>query len=194
MSSSAKIEANRRNGAKSRGPITAKGKKKSSQNSLKHGLRSEKMLVLSNESEANFDSLVKACETHFTPANAFEAELVQEIAAARWRLRRAWIVETNLIDEEMHKQSDKLRERYGEFDEGTRIASAFRSLADETNALNLVTRYETRLRRSFQTTLEILQKIKMPNEPNSAPLPPDGATDNNAHTCVNHTHATEPRP
>ena len=172
VSSPKKIEANRRNGAKSRGPVTESGKKKSSQNALKHGLRAEKMLVLSNESEANFDSLVTACETHFTPTNAFETELVQEIAAARWRLRRAWTVETNLIDEEMHKQSKELRERYGEFDEGTRIASAFRALADETNALNLVTRYETKLRRSFQTTLEILQKSRSPKDPNAAPASP----------------------
>ena len=166
MASEAQIEANRRNGTKSRGPKTPEGKAISSANAIKHGLRAEKMVVLSNESDENFDTLLEACHAHFNPSNAFEAELVHEIAAARWRLRRAWTVETNLLDIQMHQQDAKLRERYGEFDEGTRLASAFTALAAESRSLTLVTRYETSLRRSFQSTVKLLENRKLPNEPN----------------------------
>ena len=165
MASQAKIEANRRNGAKSRGPITPEGKAKSCQNALKHGLRAEKILVLSNEDETKFGGLLEACHNHFRPANAFEADLVEEIAAARWRLRRTWTVETSLLDTEMHRQDAALRERYSEFDEAARLAAAFSHLADNGRALSLLTRYEAALRRNFNSTVRLLENAKLPNEP-----------------------------
>ena len=169
MASQAQIEANRRNGAKSRGPITPEGKQKSSNNALKHGRRAEKTLVLSNESEDKFKDLHQACQAHFHPANDFEDELVYEIAVARWRLRRTWTIETNLLDTEMVRQDTELRERYAGLDEGTRLAAAFSSLADSGSALTLIPRYETALRRSFQSAVRLLTKTGLPNEPNSPP-------------------------
>ena len=104
MATQAQTGANHRNGAKSRGPITPEGKQNSSTNTLRHGLRAEKTLVLSNESEGKFRELHQACRAHFYPANNFEDELVHEIAVARWRLRRTWTIETNLLDSEMVRQ------------------------------------------------------------------------------------------
>jgi hypothetical protein len=157
MATQRQIDSARRNGARSRGPVTAEGKVRSSANALKHGLRSEKLLVLRNESGESWDDLLSACVRCFAPADEFEAELVQEIAAARWRMRRAWAVETGLFDSQMEKQNAQLRESYGALDETTRLAAAFTALADDTNALNLVTRYETRLRRSFESALDRLE-------------------------------------
>ena len=157
MASEKQIDASRRNGAKSRGPVTPEGKQRSAANALRHGLRAEKLLVLRNESGENWESLLAACIRCFTPQDAFEAELVAEIAAARWRMRRAWAVETSLFDSQMEKQDASLRETRGEaLDESTRLAAAFTALADETKSLNLVTRYETRLRRSFESALDRL--------------------------------------
>jgi hypothetical protein len=174
MASKAQIEANRRNGAKSRGPITPEGKEKASTNALKHGLRAEKTFVLSNESEDKFEDLHKACRAHFHPANHFEDELVHEIAVARWRLRRTWTIETNLLDIEMVRQDTELRERYAGHDEGARLASAFSTLADNGSALTLITRYETALRRSFHAAVRLLSKAGLPNEPNLSPEPRPG--------------------
>jgi hypothetical protein len=50
--STARAEASRRNGARSRGPRTPEGKARSSQNALKHGIRAQKFLVLPDEDAA----------------------------------------------------------------------------------------------------------------------------------------------
>jgi hypothetical protein len=52
MATQAQIDACRRNGRKSRGPITPEGRAKSSMNALKHGKRSKKLPLLRNESMA----------------------------------------------------------------------------------------------------------------------------------------------
>ena len=57
--SSARAEASRTNGAKSRGPKTPEGKARSAQNALRHGMRAEKHVVLP-EDAAEFGALVAA--------------------------------------------------------------------------------------------------------------------------------------
>ena len=55
--SSARAEASRKNGARSRGPKTAEGKARSARNALKHGLRAEKYVVLPEEDADEFAGL-----------------------------------------------------------------------------------------------------------------------------------------
>jgi hypothetical protein len=117
-----------------------------------------------------WEELLAACMRCFAPRDEFEAELVTQIAAARWRMRRTWAVETGLFDSKMDAQDARLRETCATVDEGARLAAAFTALADETSALGLVTRYETRLRRSFESALDRLhahrdRKKIFPNEP-----------------------------
>src|SRR5215213_5819039 len=47
--SPAQVEASRRNGARSRGPVTPEGKAQSSRNTLKHGLTAMHHLVVEDE-------------------------------------------------------------------------------------------------------------------------------------------------
>ncbi len=85
----ARAEASRRNGAKSRGPKTAEGKARSSQNAIRHGLRARRWVLLGGESEAEFKRLEAALIEEWAPEGVTQSLLVQQIAAAAWRVGRA---------------------------------------------------------------------------------------------------------
>jgi hypothetical protein len=187
MGTTKQIESARRNGRKSRGPKTPEGKEKSSMNALKHGLRSEKLYVLRNETEDNLRALFDACIGKFNPSDAFEFELVSEIAYARWRMRRFWTIEAALLDDTMETQAPKLAEEFEHLDEQTRLARAFADLSDNHRAIHLLPRYEAHVRRNFDRAVTNMLRLraaagppapaatgapapsteKLPNEPDS---------------------------
>ena len=160
MASQRKIDAARRNGALSRGPVTAQGREKSSRNSLKHGITAKKLFVLANESSAAFDELLEGFNRHYQPANELEHEICLNIAYAYWRLRRLSVVETGLFDDRMAAITDESCRN----DESIRLARTFDALANE-NSLGLLTKYEARLYRTFYRLVEQLEKAKRKNEP-----------------------------
>jgi hypothetical protein len=101
---------------------------------------------------------------------------VEEIAGAKWRLRRLRFIETGLFDHEMDAQAEDLAATYDQADESIRQALAFKSLADNSRSLALLSRYETRLQRGYLQAVEAfknlqvenapkLEKIILPNEP-----------------------------
>ncbi len=71
----------------STGPRSPEGKAKSSQNSLKHGCRSEKT-VLPDEDPAEFESTVQAWFDHYRPDSQPAIGLVEQLALAHWKLKR----------------------------------------------------------------------------------------------------------
>jgi len=97
--SSARAEASRRNGAKSRGPKTFEGKARSAQNALKHGMRAEKYVVLPEEDAAEFAGLEAALIEELAPVGALQTVLARRVAVAAWRLARADRIETDLFAE-----------------------------------------------------------------------------------------------
>jgi hypothetical protein len=97
--SSARAEASRKNGAKSRGPKTPEGKARSAQNALKHGLRAEKYVVLPEEDAAEFAGLEAALIEELAPVGVLQTVLAQRIAVAAWRLARADRIEADLFAE-----------------------------------------------------------------------------------------------
>ncbi len=161
MSSLRRILSSRANGARSRGPVTPEGKARSSRNSIRHGLLA-KCVVLSNESPAGFQELHDQFVDRFGPADGVEQGLLEEMVSAYWRLRRAWAIETRLIDDALVGQPPG--------DELGRIAGAFKSLACRPE-LALIHRYETRLHAISQRALYnflLLRAGDMPNEPTHA--------------------------
>jgi hypothetical protein len=97
--SSARAEASRKNGARSRGPKTAAGKARSAQNALRHGLRAEKYVVLADEDADEFGALEAALEDELAPAGALQRFLARRVACAAWRLMRAERLEVELFAE-----------------------------------------------------------------------------------------------
>jgi len=87
-----KRAANQQNARRSTGPRTLEGKAKVRYNALKHGLLAKEVIVpLGDEYEkrADFDHLVHELYKHYAPVGPIEAMLVDKIAVAYWRLRRA---------------------------------------------------------------------------------------------------------
>ena len=81
MSSNRRKKSSRANGAKSNGPSSPEGKKRSSRNAVQHGLLAQ-CLLLTGEDAKNFDILVQNHDRRFQPADGIEFGLVEEMCAA----------------------------------------------------------------------------------------------------------------
>lgn len=163
-------ESSRLNGTKSTGPTTPDGLARSSQNALKHGLHS-KQVLLPTESADDYRSLVASYFHQFGPTTPLQAELVETLAATRWRLRRLASIECALL---LNQSVEKVRQIPSDHtDADSRLAWSFKSLADASTAFPLIIRYEATLSRTFERTfkqLERLQTQKQQNEP-TTPTP-----------------------
>jgi hypothetical protein len=95
--SPAQIEAARRNGARSRGPVTAEGKARASRNALKHGLAALEHLVLDGEDAAELEAMTARLLSEVGPESEIEARLVRRMAVAFWKGERAERIEVALF-------------------------------------------------------------------------------------------------
>jgi hypothetical protein len=74
------------------GPRTGLGKERSKRNARKHGLFAE-VLILPDESRAEFDALWRGLRNDFKPVGTFEKDRVEMLAVTRWQQRRLLIAE-----------------------------------------------------------------------------------------------------
>jgi hypothetical protein len=162
MVSTLKSDTARANGAKSRGPTTTEGKEKSSRNALKHGLTAGSGNILldcedPDEFEETFNKLLGIHE----PATPAENDIVEEMVAARWRIRRMWTIETGLLNAEvLTQQSSPSVSEGASPDASINLASAFRTLADDSRSLALASRYEARLQRNYDRAYKTLRELQ----------------------------------
>ena len=89
MPTEKQIAASRANGAKTHGPVTPEGKRKSARNSFRHGLLA-KAIVFEGESREQFTALLKAFCDELQPQSHIEDLLVQKMAVNQWRQERLW--------------------------------------------------------------------------------------------------------
>jgi hypothetical protein len=167
MPSKRKSRASRANGAKSKGPVTPEGKARSSRNALKHGLNSE-IVVLPHEDRAAFEDLRDSYMERFQPAGQPEADLVETMASARWRLNRLVAIESRLFEKEMVLHDAEISGQFKEIDGEGKLACVFDRCANEGKALNMLLRYEGQLNRTYDRAfrqLQVLQKSKPPAPP-----------------------------
>ena len=94
------LAANARNATRSTGPRTAEGKAAVSGNAVKHGLCSQRTLI-PGEDPKRFAALREGIMTDVRPTGDTEYVLVERIATAAWRLKRATRYETSLIEDAM---------------------------------------------------------------------------------------------
>jgi len=162
----------RSNGAKSYGPVTPQGKARSASNSSTHGIF-KSPYTLRNENDPVFLQLEAEFNEEWDPQGPTETVLVEQMILCQWRLRRIWAAETAGIDMQMDEDAAELAEAYGEFDEACRTAAAFKHLADGSNFLNLLQRYDTSLSRQFDRALVRLRELQRDRAPEPQPLQPD---------------------
>src|SRR5204863_7783573 len=93
MATRSQIAANRRNGAKSKGPHTEEGRAVASRNSLKHGLTAEQVVLIFGETADDFTRFHDEMRASFAPMDAVEERLVEHAVVCAWRLRRAYRAE-----------------------------------------------------------------------------------------------------
>jgi len=136
MSSPNRIEINRANAQHSTGPKTAEGKQKSSQNSLRHGLTGQIVVVLPNEDLQVYEAHLKSFIDEYHPSGATETNLVQALADTSWRLNRVAGLEANLL-----MQSDA-------------------TLESQCKALANLSLHSQRLSRQFERTIIQLRQLQ----------------------------------
>lgn len=124
------------------GPITVAGKKRSSRNSLKHGILS-KQLILENENRAEFDSLFGNLVNDLQPEGTLEETLVESLAIVIWRGRRLISAENELISEDRD-----LEDSEAEF------------VLPSPSGLDPILRYETHLGRQMERIIRLLDRLQ----------------------------------
>jgi hypothetical protein len=156
---SLKAETARINGARSNGPATEAGKAASSQNSLKHGLTSSRV-VLPHESQDEFDRLEASFISRFKPYDEVEHELVHEMASARWRLRRIEAMEAALFRKAFKQQQEAL----GPDADPMEVQDAAYAEVAESKSLRMLSRHQSQLRRCYEKAwreLELIQENRV---------------------------------
>jgi hypothetical protein len=174
MSSLRRIRASRANGDLSRGPKTPQGKQRSARNSLRHGLLA-RCVVLQDECPETFAALLADHIARLQPADGLELGMVEHMAASDWRLRRAWALETRLLDKQIAAQAAGPTL--------DRMADAFSGLA-EGPAIALIHRYEARLHLMYQRSLHNLLILRLSTA--QTPLPPNHALPNEPSPISEH--------
>ncbi|MEP6960794.1 MAG: hypothetical protein ABI995_01880 [Acidobacteriota bacterium] len=185
-------QASRINGAKSKGSTTPNGKARSSQSALKHGLNS-KTILIPGESQKDFDDFRDAVVHQLQPRTQLEMEIVESMAANRWRLRRVPSLEANMLINEINHRvhyQDNVRDMEDE----NRLAYAFDSLNKE---LALLIRYQSSLERNYLKAYKHLQELQLqelPNEPEELPDPRESVSIRGPIPASDHPETPLPDP
>jgi len=162
MATELQIQASRATGARSCGPVTAQGKLNSSKNNTRHGLLA-RTIVMDSESLEGFEQLLDSYREEFDPQTATETSLVETMAIARWRYLRVCHMQRATLDIEMARQESSASAP------PIRAVGVFRTLSDNSRALDLLLRYETAFERQFTRALRAL--LQLQSRPGRGPDP-----------------------
>ncbi len=153
MVSIKKIEANRQNAQKSSGPKTPQGKAKASQNAVTHGLTSQRP-VLAIEDKDEFDAFANEILVWLDPQNPIETLLARRVAILSWRMQRASVYETLVLDNLLNSNSGD------EPDPDTHLGQVLAADFQNQQTLTKVQNYETKIERSMLRCLNTLKRIR----------------------------------
>jgi hypothetical protein len=150
MATLTQIDANRANAQHSTGPRTLEGKARSARNNLRHGFRSQ-TVILPGEDPAEYSAMLAELTAHLHPASLTETRLVREMADAEWRLRRARVCQEEMLSVRV----EDLSALHPDLTIEHIHAAAFNSLFKETGFINFL-RYEARFERQYNGSYKTL--------------------------------------
>jgi hypothetical protein len=152
----AQRQASRRNGALSRGPITAEGKAIVAHNAISHGLTA-KVNLLTTEERPAFNALLQSFLATFAPQSDPEFCCVEEMATAKWKMRRAWAMETARLDLQMDRDTAALNAQIASPDHATRTSLAWIAARPDLEPFH---RYASQLLRDHDRAYRHLQQLR----------------------------------
>ena len=171
MATEAQIVANRANAQKSTGPRTAEGKEKVAQNAVKHGLFSQKNVVIS-ENQVEFDLLEGEMLEELAPVGVMETMLAERIVSLTWRLKRAERMQNEAIDFKIRREINSMfpelskslltgqpQEKPGKYDDIALGYIAHRDFVD-ARVLERLSMYERRFELSLYKTMKEFKKLQ----------------------------------
>ena len=135
MTTNKQNTANRENSTHSTGPTSDLGKSTASQNALKHGLASGK-LIMPVENEDDYTSLLNSLLEEHLPTTPTETLLIQDMAKFHW-----------LTDRAIRLHCDAM-------------GHTFVCLNDQRPLLTLLLRYQTANERAFHRSFEALIALR----------------------------------
>ena len=100
MATAKQLLANKNNARKSTGPKSAAGKLKSSQNAIKHGLCTEKFMVI-GEKVDELDYVKDELTNQLKPIGIHQEIIVSKMIDVAIRMKRVPIIEAGILNHEM---------------------------------------------------------------------------------------------
>jgi hypothetical protein len=168
--SDAKLDANRANAQWSTGPKTEPGKARSSRNAVKHGLFCKNVLI-PGEDPGEFHSLRDAFLRRLNPRDIVELEVVEDIIAAQWKLKRLRGAEKEAYLDEAAAMQDELARFHAVHNPTAKPIDppvpdvgllTWRMLRSGTNShLDRLSRHEQRLVNNIRRSTAQLEQLQM---------------------------------
>ena len=149
----------RENAKKSTGPKTPEGKQVSSRNAFKHGYYMQ-TAIMPGENQERFHEFLNDHMEAFLPTNPVEMDLVESIALTKWRLNRINSAENNLVNAQLKRLEPEFAEKYETVNPAEFWGMGVLRLEQENQAITLLGRMESRLRRQYLTYINTLLNLR----------------------------------
>jgi hypothetical protein len=159
MISPRQLDANRRNAAKSHGPITPEGRAAVRHNALQHGLTAADIILPTTEDKLEFEQFQAAFEQECQPVGPIEQVLVEDIVTNRWRMTRVRKMEPGFFALRLELVKDRIKD-FPTLDAQAHLALIFLNDARDADTLGKMSRYEARFERSFHKALKELHRLQ----------------------------------
>ena len=160
MISERQLDANRRNAAKSHGPITPEGRAAVRHNTLQHGFTAAEIILPTVEEKIDFQQFRFAFEEEYKPVGPTEEVLVEDIVTARWRLNRIRKMEPGFLALRQEVLKERVKDDFSSLDAQAHLAFIVRDDAQHADILGKMSRYEGRFERTFYKALKELQRLQ----------------------------------